>query len=120
MLTHYRNKCAHDELIYNFRMNRVELMNTSLLQKLGIPVSGSRPTQGRNVLFALMIILKLFLERKDFDTLISELGDVIAELRSALAVITIDAVLGEMGLHKTGNALVLSNSKDPGHDRPFR
>lgn len=97
MLTHYRNKCTHDERIYIFRIHRVELMNTSFHQKLGIPVSGSKPTQGRNDLFALMIILKLLLERQGFDTLISELRDVIAELRSELAVITIDAVLVEMG-----------------------
>lgn len=97
LLTHYRNKCAHDERLYNFRTRNAELMTNYYHGKLGIPVKNSKPTQGKNDAFAVVIALKILLEPAYFGQLVEDLRRSITKLGSLLLVINTGDVLTAMG-----------------------
>lgn len=103
VLSIYRNACAHDERLYNLKAVNNDLrpnrIKTNYLHKaLGIPVDkGGNPVCGKNDLFAIVIIFKLMLPKIDFNRFYSSLKKLLSELSSELHVISVDAILREMG-----------------------
>lgn len=103
VLTIYRNACAHDERLYslkalrnNMQPNRIRTL--PLHGKLGIPVdSGNNPLYGKNDLFAIVIIFKIMLCQKAFDSFFVSLKKLMEELDSNLCTISLQAIKREMG-----------------------
>ena len=96
MLANYRNLCAHEDILYENRTQKV-IDDTVYHQLLKIPKVEDEYTKGKNDLFALIIIMKQMLTEEDFKNMTIELDNVIQTLNYNLNVIKIDAVFEKMG-----------------------
>ena len=97
ILANYRNLCAHEDILYDNRTQRV-ITDTKYHYKLNVPLMDGEYIYGKNDLFALVIILKQILDQENFTLLINELTYEIELLSGKLKSITIDKVLDKMGL----------------------
>ena len=97
MLANYRNLCAHEDILYENKTQKI-IPDTIYHTLLKIPknVEGEY-TQGKNDLFALIIILKQMLSEEDFKNMTIELENVIQTLNYNLNSIKIDSVFKRMG-----------------------
>lgn len=97
VLTLFRNICAHEERCYciNFKD---QIKNTSHHQRLNIPLNKSGDyIMGKKDFFALLIVLKELLPKKDFKTLKLKLDKNIVELEKELKSISINDIYLKMG-----------------------
>lgn len=103
VLTIYRNACAHDERFYNLKALRRSMKPNSIStveihRKMQIPVNkGNNPVCGKNDLFAIVIIFKVMLSKREFNKFFSDLKKQIEILEKNLHVITIRQIEREMG-----------------------
>ncbi|MCH5349849.1 MAG: Abi family protein [Oscillospiraceae bacterium] len=103
VLSVYRNACAHDERLYNLKSVNQNLRpnmikTSSVHDSLKIPRDASNnPVCGKNDLFAVVIIFKIMLAKNEFNKFYYALKKNIDDLSKQLNVISIDAVLKEMG-----------------------
>ena len=96
ILANYRNLCAHEDICYNNRTQKV-IEDTKYHRLLYITKSDDEYIYGKNDLFALVIILKFMLNNDDFTLFINEISYELDRLSGKLEVITIDKVLHVMG-----------------------
>lgn len=97
ILSLFRNICAHEERCYNVK-SRDSIVDTSHHSRLNLPKNVSNDyIKGKNDIFALLIILKELLSKKDFKILIKKLDEAILELDTKLQTISINDVLDKMG-----------------------
>ncbi|EOD00459.1 Abi family protein [Caldisalinibacter kiritimatiensis] len=96
ILTLCRNKCAHDERLYDFR-SHIYIRTNSIHRSLSIPMMYGRPKCGNKDLFAVLITLKILLKNKEFKEMVSEIKKALNKLSKELFVISIDDVLYKMG-----------------------
>lgn len=103
VLSIFRNACAHDERLYNLKsMNRnMRPNNISTLPlhtTLNIPVNGgNNQMQGKNDLFAIVIIFKTMLNDRSFEKFYKSLDTQMKELAQNLNTISITTVENAMG-----------------------
>lgn len=98
VLTLIRNCCAHDDRLYSFRSKqhlRTNRYHSSPV--LGIPFTSGVPSNGRNDLFAVLIIFKYFFEKREIVKLVTEIKKITHDLRGSLNTITINDVFTMMG-----------------------
>lgn len=97
----FRNICAHDERLYNFKLTSTEIVSGYIHQRLGIPRnSGGKYTHGTNDVFALLICIKEFLPQRvrgEFAETKKEIEKELTKLQTKLKTIQIDDVLEAMG-----------------------
>ena len=108
----FRNICAHNNRIYNYKINNdeMQLSDLDVHYKLNIPKDkNNKYIKGKNDLFAVLISLKYLLSKDDFNDLVNELETSINTLKSNLKVISIDKILNEMGFIKEDISI---NQKD--------
>ncbi len=96
ILANYRNLCAHEDLCYDHRTQKI-IRDTKYHEALNIPKLNGEYIYGKNDLFSLIIILKRLLSEDDFTMLINELSYEIDFLTGKLEVIKVDKVLDVMG-----------------------
>ena len=96
ILANYRNLCAHEDILYENRTQKA-IDDTVFHQLLRIKKVDDEYVQGKNDLFALIIILKQMLHTEDFKNMTLELDNVIETLNYNLHTIEIDKVLDKMG-----------------------
>lgn len=99
IMANFRNLCAHDERLYNVRMDRtLNLPNTKWHSFIGISTNEQgRYEYGINDFFSLIIILRELLPRKEFNSFYVKLNGQIRILSLKLKSITIADVYKEMG-----------------------
>ncbi len=97
LLTLVRNKCAHSERIYNFCSPRIAIQDHDLHTRLGILRGPNGFVQGKQDLLAVLITLKILLDRNDFRWLTREIDRRIRMLDRELKVISSRDVLSQMG-----------------------
>ena len=96
MLANYRNLCAHEDICYNNRTQKV-IGDTKYHHMLYITKADGEYIYGKNDLFAIVIILKFILDKDDFTLFMNEISYEIDRLAGKLEVIRIDKVLHAMG-----------------------
>ncbi len=96
ILANFRNLCAHEDILYNHQTQR-DISDTLYHAHLDIPKVSGEYVYGKHDLFALIIILKQLLRKKDFALMISELEYEITALKGRLHSISVDKVLHQMG-----------------------
>lgn len=96
ILSNYRNLCAHEDILYNHRTQKI-IGDTRYHDGLDIPTTDGEYIYGKDDLFALIIILKQLLRPEEFRLLINELSYEIDILCGKLKVINIGKVLDTMG-----------------------
>lgn len=96
LLSNYRNLCAHEEILFDHRVQR-QIENTKYHEILNIPKMDGEYIYGKDDLFALIIILKQMLRKEDFSAVLGELNYEISKLEGRLESISIGKVLDSMG-----------------------
>ena len=96
ILANYRNLCAHEDLCYDHKTQKV-IGDTKFHDILKVPKMNGEYIYGKNDLFSLIIILKQLLSSNDFNLLVSELSYEIDLLSGKLETIKVDKVLDIMG-----------------------
>lgn len=96
ILANYRNLCAHEDICYSNRTQKI-IEDTKYHRLLYIPKVEGEYIYGKNDLFALVIILKQLLNEDNFHLFISEVSYELERLSGILEVIKVEKVLHEMG-----------------------
>lgn len=102
----FRNICAHNNRLYNYKINNEEmqLSDLDIHLKLNIPKDkNNKYAKGKNDLFAVLISLKYLLSKEDFNNLINELDASVNNLNTSLKVISSKSILDEMGFITSDN-----------------
>lgn len=96
LLANYRNVCAHEDILFENKTQR-EINNTVYHALLGIKKVDNEYVQGKNDLFALLIILRQLLRNEDVKNLILEIDRALENLKLNLHTIPMEKVLDRMG-----------------------
>lgn len=97
IMSNYRNLCAHEDIIYNYRTQR-SIPNNKYHQMLRIEKSEDDDyIYGKNDLFSLILMFKYTLREDDFRKLVNEIGYEIDVLDGKLNVIEISKILDKLG-----------------------
>ena len=96
ILANYRNLCAHEDILYENKTQKA-IDDTVYHQLLKIEKIDGEYIQGKNDLFALIIIMKQLLQTEEFKNMVLELDNVIETLNYNLNSINISKVLEKMG-----------------------
>ncbi len=96
ILSNYRNLCAHEEILYDHRIQR-SIPNNKYHFELDIPKSDDEYIYGKNDLFAVIIILKIMLDERDFRNLMNEVSYEIDYLSGKIKVLKIEDLLNQIG-----------------------
>ena len=96
ILANYRNLCAHEDILYENKTQKL-IDDTVFHQLLKIPKEEDEYIQGKNDLFALIIIMKQMLQTEEFKNMTMELENVVGTLNYNLHTIHIEDVLQRMG-----------------------
>ncbi len=96
ILSNYRNLCAHEDILYENRTNK-EIDDTVYHKLLNIKKNEDVYVNGKNDLFALIIIMKEMLQSSEFKSMMFEIENCITALDYNLKSISIKDVLNRMG-----------------------
>ena len=96
ILANYRNICAHEDIIYDHRTQRV-IPDTKYHHRLNIPKKEEEYMYGKNDLYAVIIILKQLLSEREFRDLINEISYEIDTLSSVLDSVLANTILNRIG-----------------------
>jgi len=98
----FRNKCAHNEIVYNFKTTRSlaqkEVKNIYELYKVPINKQTGRYIYGVNDVFALIIIFKHLLNKSHFTEFIAQLKSLLKALKKKLEGVIYQRILNSMGI----------------------
>ena len=97
VLSKFRNVCAHNERLYDYRTHSAILQDTIVHPELNIPQNNSQYKYGKSDLFAAVIALKHLLERAHFGCLVSDISDCIEDLYQDTSRVQRDHLLKKMG-----------------------
>ena len=99
ILSNYRNLCAHEDIVFEHRTERV-IPDTKYHENMNIPKMDGDYIYGKNDLFAVIIIFKILLNNKDFRLMMKEIEYEIELLDGRVDTISIGKVLDRMGFPK--------------------
>ena len=105
MLSNYRNLCAHEDIIFENKTQRV-IDDTKYHRYLNIDITNGEYIYGKNDVFALIIIMKYMLSDEEFKNLHYEIKRNIDNLNMNLKSIEINKVLDRMGFPLNWEELV--------------
>ena len=95
-LTLIRNICAHDEKLYDIKM-KSRMASTVYHKKMKIPMKNGNYQFGTRDLFSIVIILKMLLNKKDFEVFYKIIIENIQNLEKSISSIRIEKILAKMG-----------------------
>ncbi len=96
LLSNFRNLCAHEDILYDHRTQRM-IPDNKYHQILEIEQTNGEYSFGKNDLYALIIIMKQMLREEEFRELIYELGYEIDVLDGKVDVVPLNAILNKIG-----------------------
>lgn len=96
ILSNYRNLCAHEDIIYDYRAQR-QIPDNYVHAKLDIPKVDGEYKYGKNDLFCVLIIFSKLLEDREFRDLIGEVGYEIDVLDGYVNTVPLNDVLNKIG-----------------------
>lgn len=97
LLANFRNLCAHEDILYDHRTNRV-IPNNEYHRFLEIPIGDNGEyLYGKNDLFAIIMIMKKMLREDEFNDIVYEIGYEIDVLDSKIDIIPLNSILNKIG-----------------------
>ena len=105
IMSNYRNLCAHEDILFEHRSQRV-IEDNKYHYYLDIPKMNGEYIYGKDDLFALIIILRQILRNEDFRMLVNEISYELDILEGKLQHITIDKVMDAIGFPKNYKEIV--------------
>lgn len=97
ILANYRNLCAHEDIMFDHRTERV-IPDTEYHRSLNIFKMDGEYIYGKNDIFAVIIILKYLLRKDDFRLMLKEIDYEKELLDSRIDSIPIEKILDRMGI----------------------
>lgn len=96
MLANFRNLCAHEDILYDHRTQKV-IPNTKYHSVLEIEKKEQEYIYGKNDLFAIIIILKQMLTDSEFRDFIHEVKYEIEVLDGKISTVSLTPILNRIG-----------------------
>ena len=96
LLSNFRNVCAHEDILYDHRTQRV-IPDTKYHQLLSIPKDDDGYIYGKNDLFSLVVMMKVLLSKDDFEDMIDEIRREVNRLDRVVNVVPLSAILNRIG-----------------------
>jgi abortive infection bacteriophage resistance protein len=96
ILSNYRNLCAHEDILYEHRTEKV-IPDNEYHKKLGILKMDSYYIYGKNDIYSAIIILKYLLRPEEFRSMMKEIEYEIERLDGLIDSIPIEKILDRMG-----------------------
>ena len=96
ILSNYRNLCAHEDILYNHRTQKV-IPDTRYHYLLNIDMTDDEYNYGKNDLFSVVIIMKQLLTDNEFREFINEVGYEIDILEGKTNILPINNFLNKIG-----------------------
>jgi len=96
ILSNYRNLCAHEDILYDHRTQKV-IPDTKYHYLLNIDMTDDEYNYGKNDLFSVVIILKQLLSEKEFREFINEIGFEMDMLDGKTNIIPLNNFLSKIG-----------------------
>lgn len=97
LLTRFRNVCAHNERLFDYKYNKRGIVDTDVHLKLGISKKKGHYKKGKSDLFAAVIALKYLLPKSSFDMLVDNIELSMERLFSSTKHIHQDLLYKYMG-----------------------
>ncbi len=96
MIANFRNLCAHEEILYDYRTQRV-IPDSKIHQALNIEKDFDGYKYGKNDLFALIIMLKTLLSATEFRTMVYEINYELEMLDNKINVVPLSSIMEKIG-----------------------
>ncbi len=96
LLSNFRNLCAHEDILYNHRTQRV-IPNNKYHEKLNIEMINDEYIYGKNDLFALIIMMKKMLSSREFTDLVNEISYEIDVLCGKISNVDVNGIINKIG-----------------------
>lgn len=96
LLSNYRNLCAHEDILYDHRTQRM-IPDNKYHYQLNIEMTNDQYNYGKNDLFALLIIMSQMLECNEFKELINEISYEVDILDGKVDSVPLNAILNKIG-----------------------
>ncbi len=96
ILANFRNVCAHENILYDHRTQRM-IPDCHYHEELNIPLVEDIYEYGKNDLFCLVIMLKQLLRDDEFNELIDEIKHEVETLDEAIDVVSLESILNKIG-----------------------
>lgn len=96
LLSNYRNLCAHEEILYDHRTQRM-IPDNKYHYMLDIDMTDDEYVYGKNDLYAIVIIMKQMLREEEFRDLIHEIGYEIDVLDGIVDTVPLNTILNKIG-----------------------
>lgn len=96
MLSNYRNLCAHEDIVYDNKTEKI-IPDNKYHSLLNIKIEDGEYIYGKNDIFSVILMLKSFLSKDEFILMINEISYEINNLDVNLKSIKIEKILEKMG-----------------------
>ena len=97
LVANYRNICAHEEVLYEHRTQRV-IPDSKYHRDLDIEVDNEDEyIYGKNDLYAIVIILKQLLSKDEFRDFINQIGYEVDVLEGKVDTVSLNGILNQIG-----------------------
>ena len=96
LLSNFRNVCAHEDILYDHRTQRM-IPDSTYHDLLNIPKFEDEYIYGKNDLFSLVIMLKEMLSKVEFDEMLDEIKKEVDILDEKIDVVPLDDILNRIG-----------------------
>ncbi|MFV0250284.1 MAG: Abi family protein [Bacilli bacterium] len=96
LLANFRNLCAHEEILYDYRTQR-SILDSKYHTILKIERDNEEYIYGKNDLFALIIIMKQMLTKNQFHDLVFQIGYEIDILDGKVDIVPLNSILNKIG-----------------------
>ncbi len=104
IMSNYRNLCAHEDILYDYKTQR-SIPSNHYHEELNIQMDDNNYIYGKNDLFSLVIMFKYMLSEDDFRLLTYELGYEIDLLNGKIKSIPFAKILNDIGFPKNWREL---------------
>ncbi len=96
ILANFRNICAHEDILYDHKTQRV-IPNDIIHERLGIEKVDGEYKYGKNDLFSIIIIMYYMLTEDEFRNFANEIGYEIDVLDGRVDVVPLNIILNKIG-----------------------
>ena len=96
ILSNFRNLCAHEDILYDHRTQR-QIPDCKYHYKLDITMVNDDYIYGKNDLFAVVIIMKTMLSKKEFRDFINEIGYEVDYMEAKIKSVPFINILNKIG-----------------------
>ena len=96
VLANYRNLCAHEDILFDHKTQKT-IPNNKYHYLLKLPQVDDEYICGKNDLFAVVLIFKHMLSRREFNSFADEINKELDELKANIKVLTPDILLNKIG-----------------------